>query len=139
MELPFLSKVEFRQTNERKLMHSSASEYFNDIDTKMADLQSTPITQLCEGSANKSPIIFLSGLLETPSIWEGAAIFCASQNVTAYGISLPGHFPWTDQSHDRLFEDQNLVHVYANFLKKISPQNTKCRLVGHSSGGMIAL
>ncbi|WP_208352815.1 alpha/beta fold hydrolase [Pseudaestuariivita rosea] len=99
-----------------------------------------PVVRLTDVQSDAAPVVFIHGLLETPSIWTFLVSLLEQHQIPAIALPLPGHFPWAigpDQV-ETLLQDDHLFAQYADMIRQCYPGRA-VRLVGHSTGGMIAL
>ncbi|MFQ6548242.1 alpha/beta fold hydrolase [Aestuariibius sp. 2305UL40-4] len=84
------------------------------------------------------PVVFLHGLLETSAIWEPVVDALPDTDRPLLALPLPGHAMGEDAArlsddlHDGTFIDR-----YADVLRRTF--DGPVRLVGHSTGGLVAL
>lgn len=87
------------------------------------------------------PVALIHGFLASNAIWRVDALAEALAGTDAIALPLPGHFPWQlgpRQARSLLAETEELVDLYCMALERVF-RHRPVRLVGHSSGGMIAL
>ncbi|MEM7747281.1 MAG: alpha/beta hydrolase [Pseudomonadota bacterium] len=82
-----------------------------------------------------TPILFIPGFLETNSIWGALVLRTSPTLPDCYALSLPGHPPWIPKPDDNLTDEWigQVADVIADLVA------TPVRLVGHSTGGLVAL
>ncbi len=85
------------------------------------------------------PVVFLHGLFETGDIWEGLIARQGALLPETATLVLPGHAPSHSLGRtDWLLQDDRFLHVYARYLR-LRFGGRPVRLVGHSTGGLVAL
>jgi pimeloyl-ACP methyl ester carboxylesterase len=87
------------------------------------------------------PVVLIHGFLASNAIWRVAALGEALRGNDAIALPLPGHYPWRlepEATRRLLSVTERLVHAYCAALERLFGRRP-VRLVGHSSGGMIAL
>ncbi|MCA8880968.1 MAG: alpha/beta hydrolase [Rhodobacteraceae bacterium] len=98
-----------------------------------------PLVTIADGPSTAAPIVLLHGFLESPSLWRDLPPrLWADRHVVS--LPLPGHAPWrtTRTGLAALLEDDAFLDCYAEALSRHRP-GTRWRLVGHSTGAMVAL
>lgn len=82
-----------------------------------------------------TPIVFISGFLETSAIWASLLRRQKQFLPSVYTLALPGHPPWITHPSNTL--DDRWVRDCADAISHQIPGGA--RLVGHSTGGLAAL
>jgi pimeloyl-ACP methyl ester carboxylesterase len=97
-----------------------------------------PLEPLAEGGAGP-PIVFIHGLIESSAMWRAPPVRAALEGRRAFAAPLPGHHPWRLGEGDAgLFQADRLIEAYAGALRAAFGDEP-ARLVGHSTGALIAL
>ncbi len=92
-------------------------------------------------TAENLPLVFLHGITASVSFWERGMPEYVRKNHPWFSVSLPGHFPST------LADDLQIEQIDADFfcealnapLEKTLKDEQKAVLIGHSTGGFMAL
>ncbi|MEO1551472.1 MAG: alpha/beta hydrolase [Pseudomonadota bacterium] len=104
--------------------------------------QSTAPLQPFGHPGDGPPILMIHGLLESPAIWRPVLPLIKDLGGAGGFLPLPGHTPWTHPDLPLPSEDggsayfEAMIAAYAARLQRIG---RPVRLVGHSTGGLIAL
>ncbi|MBE3638423.1 alpha/beta fold hydrolase [Mangrovicoccus algicola] len=98
-----------------------------------------PHLTLAEGPAARPPVALFHGFLESPAMWQALPPrLWAGRDAVA--LPLPGHAPWlcSGAALEDLLRDDAFLDSYAALLERLRP-GEPWRLVGHSTGAMVAL
>lgn len=97
-----------------------------------------PAEVLC-GDVGGAPLVFLHGLLETNALWHPVVGRQGPLTHPAVALPLPGHAPDMTAAETGAWLCRNrFLDAYARTLDAAFP-GEKWRLVGHSTGGLVAL
>lgn len=88
--------------------------------------------------SSSTPVILLHGLFMTPSFWAPENYHPLSEHFTVHPICLPGHYPCPPLPADQSLTKETVLACLDSQLDALVGE-TPAVLIGHSTGGMLAL